>query len=367
MDHSIVCIAPRLPPADCGVGDAAWLSVSAWPDSENNWSFIVCDGENSSSAFLQVDNIIQVGTSSSRLFTALCTLATPNLILHYANRGYHRFGCPFWLLRGLSRWIRHNQLATTLLVYFHEVSPLLKSASHHTLISLGDRYITEKLGLMASCVVTNTLGNKKNLEQLLPSKTIYTVPVFSNITSPNVCPNPQHRHRKNFVIFGMPSTQLYTLKLFDRHLKTWLEDGLIDRIHVIGPISAQVQRLYVLNLQPSLQRDSIIWHGKLAAADVSRILSAAGFCISPVNQDSYNKSGSFLAFASHGCPVISEISSRELPFCYFVDPSEVGVVDYSVISARSKALYQWYHAHTSPSSFAASLAALLRCSVDAIG
>src|SRR6185436_5078671 len=89
-------------------------------------------------------------------------------------------------------------------------------------------------------------------------------------------------------------------------------------------------------------------HGELPPVEISRLLSCAGFCLSQSNGENFSKSGTFAAFAAHGCPVIMRAGrgSAEAPFRHLIQPDELLVggvrTDFSSFEQRANDLRDWY-------------------------
>ena len=96
---SAVVISTRLPPRLCGVGTYSWLIHKHWPDATRPAAFLTMDGASDSRAFLGFDAITDFRGEPRTLEELLERAGATNVLLHYAGRGYHRFGCPIWPAR----------------------------------------------------------------------------------------------------------------------------------------------------------------------------------------------------------------------------------------------------------------------------
>jgi hypothetical protein len=333
----IISIAPRLPPSVCGVGTYSLRLTQAWPCSEV-FVHLVVDGAETSRQILPQSNIVSVGYSSARLFRELCSRQPRVVILHYSSRGYHRYGIPLWLPRAIQQW-RKNGGSAILVLMLHEVPYPLPLSSHHGLIYRINHSIIKNLCLHASIVVTNTIEHSQRLSRDYNQPNVPVIPVPSNIPYPRHHALPcQLRREADFLIFGLPFSQLGTIKSFANELKYWSSRGLLQYIHLVGPSSREVSRL----LSSLVGHQAIVCHGVLSDPDLSFLLSRVGFCLTQATELNYTKSGTLMAFASHGCPTIAKISASSNPFNCFVQPSEIGHLTYHEFIQRAEELRSWY-------------------------
>jgi hypothetical protein len=351
-DH-IIAIVPRLSPSICGVGDAAWLLANAWPQSDTKFSFLVVDGAVQSKLELGCKNIYHLGNSASVLYHTLIELNPDGVILHYAARGYHKYGCPFWLLRGIMRW-RRIFPRSRFVVYFHELSERLPLKTHHGLISLCDRYIARVLAMSASSIATNSRQHASQLKLITGNDFINHFPVFAHLHEQSTMPAYSFRKCRQFLVFGQPSTQLQVITQFRDYVRRWADSGLLDVLHIVGPlnphVSASLSNLLIgLSMQPK-----VIFHGPLSTLEISSLLCSVGFCLSGVTEGNFTKSSSFMAFASRACPTICQERSTLAPLCFTIDPKELPTLDSGDILSKSSDLFYWYSSHASRRAIAQS-------------
>ena len=358
MSDSIVSIAPRLPPSVCGVGDASWLLSQHWPSPKDQFSYIVVDGACQSRLTLKLSRIYQVHNSAIRLFQCLKRIHHQGIILHYAGRGFHRYGFPLWLMWAILAWRKTNPSAK-LILFVHEVSSLLPLRSHHGLISRLDRYIVRSLSLSADVVLTNTIQHRDQIQSLSGLSSVYLLPVFPNLFELSNPPDWKLRNQGVFLIFGQPSTQLQILNQYRTYLQSWLSCGLLHSLHIVGPQTNEVTSIAKSILLDRCKGLSCLHlHGVLEPADISNLLSKAGYCLSCVSDDTYSKSGSFMAFASRACPVVCFASSEQSPLVNTITPAQVSRAYYPEACFKGFALYNWQRNHASHSSVAETFHAL---------
>jgi len=356
----IVSIAPRLPPSICGVGDASWLLSQHWPSVKDQFSYIVVDGACQSRSVLKLSRIYQVHNSAIRLFNCLKRIRHQGIILHYAGRGFHRYGVPLWLLWAILAWRKTNPSAK-LILFVHEVSSLLPLRSHHGIISRLDRYIIRSLSLSADVVLTNTIQHRHQIQSLTGLSSVYLLPVFPNLFELSNPPDWTLRKQDVFLIFGQPSTQLQILHQYRTYLQLWLSCGLLESLHIVGPQTNEVTLLAkTIFLDRCNGLNCLQLHGVLEPADISKLLIKAGYCLSCASVDTYSKSGSFMAFASRACPVVCFAPSEQPPIVNTITPAQVKQDLYFEACLKGLALYHWQRKHASQSSVAETFHSLWR-------
>lgn len=341
----IISIAPRLPPAVCGVGTYSLLLAQAWPSPEF-FVHLVVDGQSASCVALPQSSIVEVGHSSTRLVRELISRRPTSVILHYSSRGYHRFGIPIWLARAIHQWKARNAKAE-LIVFFHEVPahlPLRSIRNHHGVIQKFNQFIMKILCKNASKVVTNSSEHALRLEAMFGLKNVPRISVSSNIPAPRHTSIPfESRVPADFLIFGLSFTQLLTVKSFAEELAYWASTGLLRRLHLVGPTDGSSFSKAINELLSSiLSSHQVIHHGVLEVSEISHLLQTVGFCLTQVTEKNYYKSTTFMAYAAHGCPVISRISSTSLPLNFLVRPNELEARPYEEFAPRALSLREWY-------------------------
>ena len=346
MSETILSIEPRLPPAVCGTSMYGWRLTEHWPDQSRRFVHAVVDGAEASRRQFATEDIVETGQSSSGLLAALEKHAGGGAILHYASRGYHRYGIPIWLARGIARWRRRNPVAP-LLVFFHEVPQPLPMRSRHYILERINRAIIRLLCRKASVLMTNAPEHAQRLSELSGRASVEWLPVPSNIPAPpDVESTIAGRRRREFVIFGLPFTHLLTVRAFEKELAAWQSAGLIEKVHLIGPNDAKFSPQTAALLRTLLPEDRIVTHGPLEPRAVSALLMSAGFCLTQNTGANFSKSGTFAAFAVHGCAVVARLGAGPEPLAFLVQPEEVADPqmrsDFSEFDRRARALREWY-------------------------
>ena len=346
MSDVIFSIEPRLPPAVCGTSGFGWQLSQHWPDATKKFTHLTVDGAEASRRHFGRQEIFETGQSASRLFARLQEHPGAGVIVQYSSRGYHRYGIPIWLARGLGKWRRANA-ASRMLVFFHEVPQPLPLLTRHGILERINRAIIRRLCRYADVIATNTGEHAERLGEITGRREVPCLPIPSNIPAPgNVDASFAGRAAGDFAVFGLPLTLLLTLQHFAAELAEWREAGVLERLHLIGPPDEKFSRQTDALLAGILPAEAIVRHGALDAAQVSEVFSRAGFFLTQSNEGNFSKSGTFAAFASHACAVVSKMRTHGEPFAHLVQPSEVVPAlqrkDFAEFERRARALREWY-------------------------
>ena len=351
----LVVITTRLPPQVCGIGTYSWLLHQHWPGDVSSAQFLAVDGAIESAAELDFPNVTEFNANPAKLSRALDRIGAADLLLHYAGRAYHRYGCPIWLPSVLVRW-RAKFRSTRLLVFFHELPSSLPVTSRHYWIDMCNRRVIRKLSKIADAVVTNTSEHAKKLEQISGRADIHWLPVPSNIPATAMSSAP--RVRTEFVIFGLPFGRWQTLQLFDAEIRSWQGSGHLTRGHLIGPRDQKFDARSDQLINGWRNPNIVMRHGMLPAADISKLVTRAQFGLSNATVENWSKSTVFMAFASHGCAVVSKTRSETAPLRFAVTPDEVATMSDVDLGERTKTLRQWYEQHAHWNVIARKISAL---------
>jgi hypothetical protein len=195
----LVIITTRLPPQTCGIGAYSWLAHEHRRDDSSRAEFLVMEGAAESRALLGWDAISDFNGESGKLAQALDRAGAANVLLHYAGRAYHRYGCPTWMPGVLSKW-KAKFPRGRLTVFFHEVPGKSPRLSRHFLLGKIGARIIRQLAAMADVLVTNTENQGAVLSKLSGRDDVHWIPVGSNI-EPAASSN-QSRLNTEFIIFG---------------------------------------------------------------------------------------------------------------------------------------------------------------------
>ena len=181
----VLHIVPHLPPPYEGVGTyAAALAGALGGDAR----FLVCDpawsgGGNGARA-------IPARTAADLLAAIEATGETGTALLHYANYGYQRRGCPEWLVAGLGRW------GGRLVTIFHEVwasGPPWRSSFWLRPIQ---RRLAATLARRSESLATTLEIYAGMLRPWSHGREIAVLPVFSTVGEPAAAPPFEERARR---------------------------------------------------------------------------------------------------------------------------------------------------------------------------
>lgn len=347
-----VVITSRLPPLICGVGTYSWLAHKYRPNDLPSAEFLVVEGAAASRAELDWSAITDFHGDPRELTRALDRIGAGEILLHYAGRAYQSYGCPVWLPGVLRKW-KAKFPAGRLTVFFHEVPGELPRVSPQFLFGKINARIIRQLAAIADVVATNSDNHATILRKLSGRDTIHWFPVSSNIEQ---VPSLSHsRVETEFVIFGLPFNRAQILTSFASKISEWYEDGLLSKLHLIGPETEQFARE-----QTRLESftAAIVHHGALSESEVAKLLRRVRFALTNVTAATWSKSSSFMAYAAHACAVVTIEKHAEVPLFYGISATEVGRIAGSEIETRTEALTKWYEENAAWPKTAGRLAAL---------
>lgn len=298
MTEQVVAIVPRLFPALCGVGESAVVLADTLKARAGIGTvFVVGDPAAPRPQSIEAGVVRLRSRSAAELSDGLGQVSS--VILHFVGYGYARRGCPWWLVRSLSRWKRGPE--QRLIVIFHELYATGRPWSSAFWTSPFQRQIARRLALLADVAIATRRRVAEELDLWLEEeRKVELLPIFSTIGE-LAEPRPPADRKKTLVIFGSAGVRARAYAREDAiH---WACTSLgIDEIVDIGPS---------MNRNVALPRP-VRELGMLPAAQVSAIMreSLAGFlsyypgCLS--------KSSVFAAYASHGLvPVCSDDAASE--------------------------------------------------------
>jgi hypothetical protein len=333
----LLIITTRLPPQFCGAGTYSWLLHQHWPTENSQHRFLVIDGAAESIAALNYPGISEFHASAAELSNALERAGSVDVFLHYAGRAYHRFGCPTWMPKVLLRW-KEKFPEGRLAIFFHELPGKVPITSRHYWLNLCNRRIIGKLATVADLLITNTQDHAEKLERISGCPNIRHFPVGSNIEVSSDLSEP--RIRTEFAILGLPFGRWQTLEMFDREICSWQKTGGLTTLHLIGPgdqkFDHRSDRLI------AAYPDVVKRHGELPSAEVSRLLSRVQFALTNVNNENWSKSGAFMAYAAHGCAVVSRSIPKAAPLSFTVPPEDVETVSDDYLRNKGESLRRWF-------------------------
>jgi hypothetical protein len=132
---------------------------------------------------------------------------------------------------------------------------------------------------------------------------------------------------------------------FKDYILEWSQNGLLEVLHLVGPSNHRVFLAVQSLFRGVTFSPTVLRHGVLPISEISTLLCSVGYCLSTVTLNNYSKSGSFMAFASHACPVVCKSKSNIVPLSFTFHPVEIACTDYSAITSRAEALFYWQQVH----------------------
>lgn len=335
----LTIISTRLPPQICGVGTFSWLLDRHWPGGVSQHRFLVVDDGKHAHSIAADRDVRAFGDDWDLLSRLLEELGSTDVLLHYAGRAYQPLGCPRGLARALSRW-KARFPTGRLIIFFHELPARLPLFNRHYWFNLFSRGVARKLTRIADLMITNTADHLAILQQISGRQDIQLVPVPSNI-EPTAW-GKASRAPTEFAIFGLPYGRWRTLEAFDREIQQWLAKNVMTKLHLIGPTDEKFDARSETLIQAYRNPNVVMKHGELAAETISELLSNVQFALTTVDELTWNKSGTLMAFLAHGCSVVSRNKSSLEPLVWNVMPEEVGTINFDNLQRRAEAARNWY-------------------------
>ena len=356
----LVMISTRLAPGACGIGTYSLLLRKHWPAaSSEQFEFVVNEGTQRADGLRADDRVSEFANNAARLARELERIGAADVLLQYAGRAYHRFGAPLWLPGVLRRW-KQQHPGARVMIFFHDMPGKLTMTSRHYWLGELNSWVVRQISAVADVLATNTEHHAAKLRELAHRADVYILPIGSNIELV-ATQDETTRRATEFVLFGLSFGRLQTLQSFAAEVPRWISAGKLTKLHVVGPqddgFSAEADKL--MSTWPSAIE--VTRHGMLPSADVSRILQRAAFALTNVSEETWSKSGAFMACAIHGCPVIiSGSRSQSPPLSYAIAASEVDAISADEVERRTTALREWAAQNASWPVIASRLASLLR-------
>jgi len=357
----LVIITRELPPQICGIGTYSWLLQQRWPRELMPAQFLVTDGAQESIKALDYSKVAEFNSKSAALWRELDRIGPADILLHYAGRAYHRFGCPGWLPSVLAKWKRKFP-GGRLTILFHELPGKFPITSRYYWIDLCNRRVVRRLARMADVIVTNTEDHAAKIVKISGRTDVHWFPVSSNIPLIESVTVP--RAGAEFAIFGLPFGRWQTLQMFESQIRSWSASGRLTKLHLIGPSDEKFDAHSDQLIQTWPDPGVVTRHGMLSPADVSRLLARVQFGFSNATSENWSKSAVFMALAAHGCSVVSRVKSDTVPLCFTVAPDEVATISEVDLNERARSLQVWYQENADWNVIAKKIVALLPSNME---
>jgi len=289
----ILQIVPHLPPPSEGVGTYA-LALARMLDAR--WGL--------RSSFLVGDPAWREGPESHPFPAAPVTERCPEalagslaeaagkgaaVLVHYANYGYQRRGCPVWLVEGIARWRRRSPDGR-LVTAFHEVYASGSPWQSSFWLLPRQRRLAATLARLSGALVTSLERYGEMIRPWVQDREVFVMPVFSTVGEPEMV-RPFAERARRIVVFGGAGVRRRTYERFLPALEAAVRTLEAEEIWDIGP------RIQL----PARAGGAPVRHlGVLSEGEVSEILldSAAGFLAYP--PAFLPKSTIFAAYCAHG-------------------------------------------------------------------
>jgi hypothetical protein len=307
---NILQIVPRLPPPEEGVGSYALCLERALAGHGISTRFLTVEGGG-----------IAQGLEESE---------ADALLLHYANYGYQRRGCPFWMPGALRRWRRRG--GRRLVTVFHEVYATGPPWRSSFWTQPFQRLIAAAVAQASDALVTSLdLYVRRIGPEAAPGKTSVT-PVFSTVGEPPE-PPPLASRARRMVLFGGRGARARAYGELRRDLLAACRTLGVEEIADIGPPLERTEE--------AVDGIPVRQLGVLPAAEASRLLldSLAGFVAYPAYF--LPKSTIFAAYCAHGVLPVQAWRRRSLEGG--TAPRWTGSGDLQAAATAARA---WYERHS---------------------
>lgn len=261
-------------------------------------------------------------------------------LVHYANYGYARRGCPAYLASALEGWKRRCEQARVV-TYFHEV--FATGAPWHSSFWLAplQRSIARRVARASDGLVTSLELYASFLRPWAEGKPVLVEPVFSTIGEPDTLVPLAHRRRR-LVIFGGGGTRERAYGELRQSLELTCRVLEIAEVIDIGPPLEM--------MKPELGVGALRCLGKMPAGGVGEILagSVAGFLAYPPSF--LSKSTVFAAYCAHGvlpvCAWHRQDAGGDLrPGEHYWRPTGEETADWTSLARIAERARAWYRRH----------------------
>ena len=353
MSDEIIMISPEIARGRGGVADYSLRLAEQWQGTRQV-RFLVpasTDGVPGNSADV-------VERSASALLKKLPERGG-KVLVQYSAYGFDRFGYPRWLLRGLRDWKRRS--GGLLVIMFHEIWTFWPILNRNYLIQQLHRRDLRSLLDHADAIFTSTPSQASHLRELNRSVTIELLPVGSNIRC--IARGDKTRQPQLAVLFGLQTSRIRALQKTAADLKRLAAVERITKLVTVGAGNTVDGDAEERPLLESLRlADGFQQRGELPEEEVSALLFNATFGISVQDDLSVTKSGTFMAYASHGLNILSYFAgvSQPPPLCWAIRTGELREgISYTELRTRAENLRAWQKQNCSWSQIAEQFARAL--------
>jgi len=143
------------------------------------------------------------------------------------------------------------------------------------------------------------------------------------------------------------------LQLFESHIRRWIDEKRLAKLHLIGPPDELLRHWPHENI--------VVRHGVLPTSEVASHLRRAAFALTNATEETWSKSTAFMACAVNECPVVLHAARPDtIPLSCAVGADEVSTISEAERATRSAALGRWYREHADWKVTAKRMADLLQ-------
>lgn len=334
---ALVQITPHYPPTREGVGGYAAALAAGLLATGIESEFVVGDPAWASDGDASRWPVAGLRRRSAEEVVArLSAGGTSTVLLHYANYGFARRGCPRWLVDGLAAW-RGGDRARRLVTFFHEVYASGPPWTSSFWLHPAQRRLARRLARLSDGLLTSLELYARLLRALAPGARARVLPMLSTVGEPERVAPLRDRAPRRMVVFGGAGVRRRAYGEHRGLLGAACAELEIRSLVDVGPpfagLPARVAGVPVEAL------------GVLAAARASRLLeeSFAGFLAYP--PAFLGKSTIFAAYCAHGA----------LPVCAWpasgpaAEPPRFsaggGGAPLAQLEAVAGSAFAWYRAH----------------------
>ena len=334
---NIVHLVPSLDPSD-GVGNYATLLAKALYSHTGISNQIIVDRSDHRNCGLPV---IALASRTPEATAAALSVASDSgsvLIAHLSHYGFATRGTPFWLLRGIERWMRLHP-TVRLIVMFHELYAFGPPWRSSFWLSPVQKWITRRFLELCESAVTTTERYETALLTWRPNVMLRRLPNFSTVGEPG-CVSPPTDRANVAVVFGRAGVEDWVYGRMWSEFAEILGRVNVQRLIDIGPRSRPVPTM--------VGHVPVEVRGVLPPDIISNILQDARYGLIAYPSDLLGKSSTFAAYAAHGviplilCPNGRTPSGETLFLCNEAIRS-LGPKESVDLQAG---LVEWYRAHS---------------------
>ncbi|MCS3662055.1 hypothetical protein [Salinibacter ruber] len=211
------------------------------------------------------------------------------VLLEYSGYGYAKRGAPRWLERGLSRVC--GEVDIPLITVFHELYATGPPWSSAFWLSILQKHVVRQLARRSTATLTNRPDSASWLRKTTDN--VHHRPIFSNVGELSSLPSWKRRNPRAVVFGGTGKEALYAKH--GSELKTLLDAAGISELMDIGPRPDQ-------KLLTPLDGIEVDVRGFVDHQEVSDHLQKSRLGLLCRNPEALTKSGSLMAYMSHGVP-----------------------------------------------------------------